>query len=316
MGYAEKLGYDSTGYNPRNNANGWYTYTNVSALDNLKAGDIVRYKNNGHSIFVIGVSGETVFYTDCNSDGHCKIRWDCTISKLTLRASFTHVRSSPGIIIDNYKIDNRYPTPFYAYNLANANTPAYSGVNGSKVGNIFASDECTIQEVYTNGWCKLSCPWSGYTNGRIVYVPLTTFIASGYSPSTIKAPKKINVYRRSSNVDSMGYIDQNDTIVKVGTAGSWTQVIYPLSKGGYKCAWAPSSDLVIQTYIVSYNANGGTGAPGNQTKTYGQTLALSKTVPTRMGYEQTIRPTTEQRCMRYGNLHKSILGMIFMPTLF
>lgn len=25
MGYAEKLGYDATGYNPRNNANGWYT---------------------------------------------------------------------------------------------------------------------------------------------------------------------------------------------------------------------------------------------------------------------------------------------------
>jgi uncharacterized repeat protein (TIGR02543 family) len=38
------------------------------------------------------------------------------------------------------------------------------------------------------------------------------------------------------------------------------------------------------TYTVSYDANGGTGAPGSQTKTYGVTLTLSSTTPTRTGY--------------------------------
>ena len=38
------------------------------------------------------------------------------------------------------------------------------------------------------------------------------------------------------------------------------------------------------TYTVSYNANGGSGAPSNQTKTYGVTLTLSNTKPTRTGY--------------------------------
>lgn len=38
------------------------------------------------------------------------------------------------------------------------------------------------------------------------------------------------------------------------------------------------------TYTVTYNANGGAGAPGNQTKTYGATLKLSTTKPTRTGY--------------------------------
>lgn len=38
------------------------------------------------------------------------------------------------------------------------------------------------------------------------------------------------------------------------------------------------------TYTVSYNANGGSGAPGNQTKTYGVTLKLSTTKPTRTNY--------------------------------
>lgn len=38
------------------------------------------------------------------------------------------------------------------------------------------------------------------------------------------------------------------------------------------------------TYTVSYNANGGSGAPGNQTKTYGVNLTLSGTKPTRTNY--------------------------------
>ena len=40
----------------------------------------------------------------------------------------------------------------------------------------------------------------------------------------------------------------------------------------------------INTYTVSYNANGGSGAPGAQTKTYGVTLALSTVEPTKTGY--------------------------------
>lgn len=37
----------------------------------------------------------------------------------------------------------------------------------------------------------------------------------------------------------------------------------------------------LPTYTVSYNANGGTGAPGNQTKKYGTNLTLSSTIPSR-----------------------------------
>ncbi len=38
------------------------------------------------------------------------------------------------------------------------------------------------------------------------------------------------------------------------------------------------------TYTVSYNANGGTGAPGDQTKTYGTSLTLSSAKPIRTNY--------------------------------
>lgn len=39
-----------------------------------------------------------------------------------------------------------------------------------------------------------------------------------------------------------------------------------------------------QIYTISYNANGGTGAPAAQTKAFGYALALSTQVPTRSGY--------------------------------
>lgn len=39
-----------------------------------------------------------------------------------------------------------------------------------------------------------------------------------------------------------------------------------------------------ETYTVRYNANGGTGAPSSQTKTYGVSLTLSSTIPSRSGY--------------------------------
>ena len=40
----------------------------------------------------------------------------------------------------------------------------------------------------------------------------------------------------------------------------------------------------LKTYTVAFNANGGSGAPSNQTKSYGKTLTLSSTKPTRSGY--------------------------------
>lgn len=46
------------------------------------------------------------------------------------------------------------------------------------------------------------------------------------------------------------------------------------------------------TYTVKYNANGGTGAPGNQTKTYGVTLTLSSTKPTRASVSENGVTTT------------------------
>lgn len=40
----------------------------------------------------------------------------------------------------------------------------------------------------------------------------------------------------------------------------------------------------VDIYIMSFNANGGSGAPGNMSKTYGLPFAFPSTIPTRTGY--------------------------------
>ncbi len=92
MGFAYQLASLAYDCDPRGE---WSANYNTSALNKLKAGDIVRYKNNGHSIFIIGVSGDTVTYADCNSDLHCKIKWDQTTTKASLKATFTYVKAAP-----------------------------------------------------------------------------------------------------------------------------------------------------------------------------------------------------------------------------
>lgn len=41
---------------------------------------------------------------------------------------------------------------------------------------------------------------------------------------------------------------------------------------------------IVKQYTISYNANGGTGAPAAQIKIHGVNLTMSKTIPTRTGY--------------------------------
>ncbi len=99
-GFADKLGFDATGTDPET----WEKRTYSGALNSLKAGDIVRFLNDRHSIFVIDVDGEEVTYADCNSGGTCVIRWDQSTTKSRLAETFTYIRVCPtdALVDDGY----------------------------------------------------------------------------------------------------------------------------------------------------------------------------------------------------------------------
>ena len=64
--------------------------------------------------------------------------------------------------------------------------------------------------------------------------------------------------------------------------------VFNLSWSGHYVGTETASTTVsvhaISKYTVTYNANGGTGAPAAQSKWYGEALTLSSTKPTRTGY--------------------------------
>lgn len=71
--------------------------------------------------------------------------------------------------------------------------------------------------------------------------------------------------------------------VKYNSGAAYPYAIGTGSSTTVRC-WVKATVFPYATYTVAYNANGGSGAPSSQTKTYGTTLTLSSTKPTRTGY--------------------------------
>ncbi len=69
-----------------------------------------------------------------------------------------------------------------------------------------------------------------------------------------------------------------------GNASQWSTITIEEKNECLINAKRTYSNPTVATFTVSYNANGGTGAPGAQTKTQGTPLTLSSTKPTRSGY--------------------------------
>ena len=100
------------------------------------------------------------------------------------------------------------------------------------------------------------------------------------APSSQTKTYGVTLYLSSTVPARSGY-----TFLGWSTSSTATSATY--SAGGSFTANADTTLYAVwkaNTYTVSYNANGGSGAPSSQTKTYGVTLYLSSTVPTRSGY--------------------------------
>ena len=217
-----------------------YSASNVqSLLSKAYVGDILQFNTTKqHTMVVYRVDSDGVMIYHCNWDGNCGIRlekfsfgaWSGrNSSKLTLLRSANYV-TGPGP-----DLDTRYPTPFKAYPISNDKIPAYDGVNGSSVGNIYGDqDFCEILEVYKNGWVKLNCPWSGYSNGRIVYTQLSVFISNtSYVPRKLTAVNKTSAYYIANGSSSPGYVYVGDTCTVVSEQGNQYCVICPWSTSTY-----------------------------------------------------------------------------------
>lgn len=109
-----------------------------------------------------------------------------------------------------------------------------------------------------------------------------SYNANGGSGTMANQTKQHGVEQtlRSNTFTRTGYNFKNYNTASNGSGTSY-------SSGGAYTANASVTlyaQWTIQTYSIKYDANGGTGAPSAQTKTYNTTLKLSTTKPSRTGY--------------------------------
>ena len=99
-----------------------------------------------------------------------------------------------------------------------------------------------------------------------------------------------NTYASTTNSSITVSVNEGSTYYYYGIA-STGYAMNSCSSSSSPCSGTMGASAVTKiltasrtTYIISYNANGGTGAPSSQTKTYGITLTLSNTKPVKIGY--------------------------------
>ena len=87
-GFANKCFYDVYGRLPK-------ASEEVDNLNGVKAGDIIRYRNDSHSVFVAMVDGEYIMLGECNWDWKCGILWGRWTTKSDLQETLTYRYSAP-----------------------------------------------------------------------------------------------------------------------------------------------------------------------------------------------------------------------------
>ena len=149
------------------------------------------------------------------------------------------------------------------------------------------------------------------TSGKTKTINISASISTGGSPATISAngSKTLSAVtwqwpvNYNANGGSGAPSAQTKTYGKALTLSSTS----PTRTGYTFLGWASKEDATaaeysaggsystdksvtlyavwaINTFLVAYNANGGSGAPSAQTKTYGTDLTLSTVIPTRTNY--------------------------------
>ena len=282
------------------------TYLKNLFLDGtVVPGAHIRTKASGHSMIYMGADSTYIYTYECNSasagsDGvyPCDVtvrrrNWTQMYNYLTIQKAGIDFISQPKnagnvTAYDGY-LYTQYNDPDGVHSI-NAQAAV-----GNQVGTIPTEDGSGCGYVvvtqyssdgkwgYVNykgivGWTRLYEPYiklvSAYT------CPVVTFNANGGSVGTaskkvfintpygtLPAPTRTGYYFAGwYTAASGGSLVKEDTNVSITS----NQTLY--------AHWTP------YTYTVSYNANGGTGAPGNQTKTHDQSLTLSSVKPTKDGY--------------------------------
>lgn len=121
------------------------------------------------------------------------------------------------------------------------------GNSGTSYGYIDgSSDECTILQIYSNGWCKVN-----YLVGSLIktgYCEVSSFIDPDTKVEhyTAQVGSSVKVYTTSELSVQLGSVWSTDIFTVIAVNGNTAQIIYPLDEGGYKMGWINASEILAK----------------------------------------------------------------------
>ena len=295
------------------------TYNN----DNIKGNSYYYFKSNKNATSNVNVSSCTLNNDNtfnCNNDNTININsnaWYKTTNKdieLTYNAS-----GKVNIVARTYDKSNNYAESKKDFNVYKA---IFKKGSVDKIGN-GTTDITKMCLADISGTCSIKSPtieklgynvvgWNTNANATTSSWNANTNknnVNGTYYPIVKAKAVQVTFHRNTSAKDAT-------TVTKTFTYGKsgqkfndngWTNTGHTMTgweerqpdkvknynvNAEVKDTWidsrAPKIDLYAvwspNTYTISYNANGGSGAPTAQTKTYGTDLTLTTSTPTRSGY--------------------------------
>ena len=276
VGQGPDAGQTWTGYNNQTGTLGdtWGMSRNRQAYINTAKNTVsIAYNTNGGTINSSDYSINQWGYVQNKSNnpwfhvvtyGSTDDPYNASTFGLT-RPGYTFVRWQNEKTGTNYDQDTKY------------DSTAYQGSSSSQTTANTASVDCYVKAIWSLNtyYFDLNGYLDGASSGNISGFGTCDIYMNG----TLVADDVSDFYQQYAYGTKYEIKD-----IKTATGKQYLGVYSGSLSGTITGYTATSLNFKTNSTTIQFDANGGSGAPGNQTKVVGQTLTLSSTKPTRSGY--------------------------------
>ena len=263
---------------------GSYAFTVENIKKYVKPGDIIRFNSggygsgNGHSGICISVASNGVYILDCNGDTIGSGYYNCRVAKRTFvpdsryptftlsRPTNRTVNEEPPAHVCSYSYGTKSAHPHNTYKYCSGcNTTTYTGTSPSSL-------------------CKECYPLGNVTLKRSIEKTKRT--ATFYRNDVENATSyTLKVYNNSGYTKDYSMADDTKQVSVPSSGLYFAMLTAENTNTGESRSVSCESFKFVDTYEVSYDANGGKNAPASQTKIQdSDDFTLATTAPTREGY--------------------------------